>query len=121
MIPTSRSWSDSAPSFDKLANDTYAGFRDIDASPTKAWIVEHRADEDMQTFLEFAWGKRPAEELYDLRKDPFQMKNLAGNPEYEQIRKKLRGGLMDELKVNKDPRLANDAFDRAPYISTRGR
>ena len=74
----------------------------------------------LETFLEFAWGKRHAEELYDLRKDPFQMKNLAGNPEYDPVRTKLRAELMDELRANKDPRLANDAFDRAPYLSTKG-
>jgi N-sulfoglucosamine sulfohydrolase len=107
------------PSFDRLANDTYAAFPDIDASPTKAWMVEHRNDESVASFLDFAWNKRPAEELYDLRKDPFQTKNLAGNPEYEPVRKKLRTELMGELKANKDPRLANDAFDRAPYISTK--
>lgn len=117
---------DSAPDFDTLANNTYAGFRDIDASPTKAWIVEHRNDDNMAGFLKFAWGKRPAEELYDLRKDPFQMNNLAGNQEYEAVREKLRGELMTDLKANKDPRLANDAFDRSPYTSqqrgkTRGR
>ncbi len=108
---------DSAPDFDKLANDTYAGFRDIDASPTKAWLVEHRNDDNMANFLQFAWEKRPAEELYDLRKDPFQMNNLAGNPEYETVRKNLREQLMTELKANNDPRLDNDAFDRPPYLS----
>ena len=112
---------DSAPSFDKLANDTYAGFRDIDASPTKAWIVEHRNDESIARFLDFAWNKRPAEELYDLSKDPFQMNNLAGNPEYETVRKNLRAELMGELKANKDPRLTNDAFDSPPYNATKTR
>ncbi len=107
------------PPFDELANRTYAAFPDIDASPTKAWMVEHRNEDSMAGFLQYAWGKRPAEELYDLHKDPFQMKNLAGNPEYETVRKKLRGELMTELKENKDPRLANDAFDRTPYISQR--
>ena len=107
------------PSFDALANDTYAAFPDIDASPSKAWMVEHRNDANMAPFLEFAWGKRPAEELYDLRKDPFQMNNLASNPEYETVRKKLRGELMTELQANNDPRLADDAFDRAPYLSTK--
>jgi len=28
---------------------------------------------------------------------------------------------MAELKANNDPRLAGDAFDRAPYLSTKGR
>jgi N-sulfoglucosamine sulfohydrolase len=109
------------PSFDQLANNTYAAFPDIDASPTKAWMVEHRNDENVVPLLDFAWNKRPAEELYDLRKDPFQMNNLAGNPEYEPVRKKLRTELMGELKANKDPRLTNDAFDHEPYLSKKTR
>ena len=109
------------PSFDQLANNTYAAFPDIDASPTKAWMVEHRNDENVIPLLDFAWNKRPAEELYDLRKDPFQTNNLAGNPEYEPVRKKLRTELIGELKANKDPRLTNDAFDQAPYLSKKTR
>ncbi|MFT5905074.1 MAG: N-sulfoglucosamine sulfohydrolase [Cryomorphaceae bacterium] len=112
---------DTAPSFDKLANDTYTGFRDIDASPTKAWLVENRNDEKLVNFLDFAWNKRPAEELYDLRQDPFQMNNLASNPEYEPVRKKLRSELMAELMANNDPRLNDDAFDRSPFKTMKGR
>ena len=84
-------------------------------------MVEHRNDENVTSLLDFAWNKRPAEELYDLRKDPFQTNNLAGNPEYEPVRKKLRTELMGELKVNKDPRIDNDAFDQAPYLSKKTR
>jgi len=29
-----------------------------------------------------AFGKRPARELYDLRKDPYEMKNVADDPAY---------------------------------------
>jgi len=112
---------DTQPSYDDLANQTYCAFPDIDASPTKAWIVEHRGDDGMESFVDFAWGKRPAEEFYDLKKDPYQTKNVADDPEYAPALKKLRTQLMGELKANKDPRLADDAFDRAPYLSTKGR
>ena len=33
---------------------------------------------------------RPIVELYDLKNDPFQLQNLAGNPEIKKIEKKLR-------------------------------
>lgn len=43
-----------------------------------------------------AFDRRPNEELYDLRKDPDQMNNLAGDPAYRKIRDQLgesrRGG-----------------------------
>jgi N-sulfoglucosamine sulfohydrolase len=111
----------SEPSYDQLANQTHCAFADIDASPTKAWMVEHRKDAGMESFVEFAWGKRPAEELYDLQKDPDQMKNVASNPEYAGKLEKLREQLTQELKANEDPRLIDDAFDRAPRLSTNGK
>lgn len=36
----------------------------------------------------FMSDERPTEELYDLKKDPFELNNLAANPEYEAILKK---------------------------------
>jgi N-sulfoglucosamine sulfohydrolase len=33
---------------------------------------------------------RPAEELYDVRKDPYQLHNLAGNPEYKSVLREMR-------------------------------
>lgn len=106
---------DSAPLFSELANNTQLAFPDIDASPTKAWLVEHRNDAEFVPFSELAWGKRPAEELYDLKKDPDQMHNLAADPSFEKEREDLRFRLMAELKANHDPRL-EDAFDRPPYL-----
>jgi arylsulfatase A-like enzyme len=105
----------SEPSFDELANDTYVAFPDIDSSPTKAWLVQHRMDNSMRAFLEYAWAKRPAEELYDLAKDPDQANNLAADPAHAETLARLRTQIMDELKANDDPRLADDAFDRPPF------
>lgn len=112
---------DTAPDYNQLANNTGCAFPDMDASPTKAWLVEHRNDTDMKAFIDFAWGKRPGEELYDLRKDPNQMTNVANIPAYSEQLESLRRQLMDELTAKNDPRVVdNDAFDRQPYL-TRGR
>nr|WP_226895616.1 sulfatase [Luteolibacter marinus] len=106
------------PNFNKLANDTYAAYADIDASPAKAWLVRHRDEPDVKPFLAFAWEKRPAEELYDLRTDPFQMHNLAGDNDHQGKLSELAGRLMRELNENHDPRLQDD-FDRAPYLAPK--
>jgi arylsulfatase A-like enzyme len=105
----------SEPTFAELVKNTYAAFPDMDMSPTKAWLVSHRKDAGMETFIDYAWGKRPEEELYDLTKDPHQTKNLATVESYSTTLTKLRGQLMTELKTKNDPRLENDAFDRPPY------
>ncbi len=104
-----------SPTFDDLANSTYVGYADMDASPTKAWLVQNRKEEGMEEFIDFAFGKRPKFELYDLKKDRHQMRNLAGQKQYTEIQKKLHQQLMAELEKNKDPRL-DDAFDRPPYL-----
>lgn len=106
------------PTFGQLANETYTTIPDIDASPSKAWLVTHRNQPGMEKFVAFAWGKRPPEELYDLKKDPWEMNNLAEDPEYQEVLKRYRGRLMAELKAKNDPRL-EDAFDRAPYLAEK--
>lgn len=99
---------------EQLETNTRIGIQDIDAGPTKAWLVLNRDKEELSEYIDFAWGKRPKYELYDLRKDPHQMVNRAENPDYQKVRRKLHEKLMAELEANQDPRL-NDGFDRAPY------
>jgi N-sulfoglucosamine sulfohydrolase len=96
---------------------THYGYSDTDASPTKSYMIKHRNDPKVARLFELAFGKRPAEELYDLDKDPAQMNNVAGKPEYAEVQKKLAAALMAELKATKDPRVLGkgDIFDQYPY------
>lgn len=48
------------------------------------------------------FGKRPAEELYDLRKDPHQVNNLAQDPKYADELKKHREVLNQWIKETND-------------------
>ncbi|MCA8995728.1 MAG: sulfatase [Planctomycetaceae bacterium] len=105
------------PGFDQLANDTFLAFGDMDASPTKAWLIGHQDDEGMQEHFNYAFGRRPAEELYDLGDDPHQMNNVADNPSYAGIRQKLRVRLMRTLLETGDPRVTGggDTYDLPPF------
>ncbi len=103
------------PAFKDLANNTYVTYADVDAGPTKAWMVLNRLDPKWKLQWDLGFGQRPAEELYDLKKDPHQMINLARDPAYEAQRSALHAQLMSELKANHDPRLNGDQFDRPPY------
>jgi hypothetical protein len=96
---------------------TNYGYSDTDASPTKAYMIKHRDDPKVHRLFELAFGKRPAEELYDLKKDPAQLDNVAGKSEYTKIQKKLAAELIAELKATKDPRVLGkgDIFDQYPY------
>jgi uncharacterized sulfatase len=101
----------------QLTNDTRAGFADMDAGPTKAWLIAHRDDPAWKWHYDYAFAKRPEEELYDLRKDPEQMQSVATDPAYAEAKAKLAAQLMDVLKNAGDPRVTGDggAFDRPPF------
>ena len=68
-----------------------------------------------------AYGKRPREELFDLEKDPHQMKNVAADPAYGEIADRLRNKLMTELRTTNDPRLIeNGKFFETPPMAGPG-
>ena len=50
-----------------------------------------------------AYQKRPAEELYDLDSDPFELNNLADRPDLKEIKAKLREQLSDWMRQQGDP------------------
>jgi uncharacterized sulfatase len=105
------------PSFEALTNNTFGAFGDLDASPTKAWIALHKDDPGVDVYFDFAFGRRPAEELYDLRTDPHQMKNVAADGKYEDAKSMLSERLMNTLRANGDPRVTGDGttYDKPPF------
>jgi len=106
------------PDFALLESQTFVTLADEDAGPTKAWIVSNRKDPKVKPFFDHAYGKRPREELYDMKKDPDQMKNVASDPAYAGTLKKLRDRLMNYLRETNDPRLVDDGkFFETPPMS----
>jgi uncharacterized sulfatase len=96
-------------------------YGDIDDGPTKTYLIEHRHEPGVKPLFEQTCEKRPAEELYDLRKDPHQLQNVAADPAYADAKKKLETSLLAELKATGDPRVlgGGDAFDNYPYYGGR--
>ena len=90
-------------------------FRDVDNGPTKTWLMQNRA-EHPEAF-DLCFGRRPAEELYDLSADPWQVSNLAGHPKYLSIQAELDRSLQESLVRLGDPRAAGagEIFDTSPY------
>ncbi|MEM9479331.1 MAG: sulfatase [Verrucomicrobiota bacterium] len=109
---------DSEPSWDELISNTFITMGDLDASPTKAWVVQNRNDPKWKPFYDITAGKRPREELYDLKNDPHQMNNVAGEEKFAEVKADLEARLMAELKSAEDPRLAEgkSIFDAPPYV-----
>jgi uncharacterized sulfatase len=80
-------------------------FTDIDDSPTKSFIIENWQDENTRPYFEWAVGKRSEFELYNVKEDPFNLHNLARNPDYADTEKILKKRLFEELKKSEDPRI----------------
>jgi len=101
--------------FEALAKNTRLTYADVDAGPTKAFMVRNRDKPEFKTQWDLGFGPRPAEELYELKSDPHQVKNIAGDAKHAVIKATLRAKLMAELTEHNDPRLNGNQFDYPPY------
>ena len=106
-----------APDYEALAYQTMVAYADLDASPTKAWMIHHREEQDVAPLYQLAFGKRPREELYDLNEDPHYMHNVADDPAYANVRQSLEERLLDLLRTEDDPRLTEQPcrYEFEPY------
>lgn len=97
-----------------------AWLADCDNGPTKTVMVANRADsEEHRLRYEWAFGKRPEFELYDVGQDPGQLSNLAADPKYAETLKRLSDQLHRELVATEDPRAlgrGDEVFDPVPYL-----
>ncbi len=109
------------PSFAALEKNTFVAFADMDASPTKAWLVRQYTEPAWQWHYDYAFAKRPAEELYDLKNDPDETRNLAAEPAFAQTKRELSERLLKILTDAHDPRVLGDGhtFDRPPFAGVQ--
>jgi arylsulfatase A-like enzyme len=104
------------PTFDEVAKTTFVTLPDDDAGPTKAWFVGARKSPEWSAQFDKFYGRRPMFELYDLRKDPDEMNNVAEDPAYAAIRKEMTERLFTILRETGDPRMIEDGkyFETPP-------
>jgi len=93
-------------------------FGDIDAGPTKKYMMDHKDDESVRDLYKISFEKLPAEELYNIKIDPAQMVNLTDNPENVEVKKKLIKMLDQELYKSGDPRSKGlSPWDNYPFYA----
>ena len=93
-------------------NHTY---NNVDRSPTKSWMLDHAEEPAVRQLFELAFGKRPGEELYDMKADPWQLKNLADDPAYAEIKADLKRRMEHYLQESGDPRVrGRSPWDQYP-------
>ncbi|HOD81608.1 MAG: Arylsulfatase [Planctomycetes bacterium ADurb.Bin126] len=111
------------PTYQQLCGNTFTAYADVDAGPSKAWMLLHRDEPAVAPLCRMAFDKRPERELYDVRKDPHQLHNLADDPACADTLKRLDEQLIAELTATGDPRATGrgDVFDRYPVYHGQAR
>ncbi len=93
------------------------GYLDCDGGATKSLILaDHRKDPTNPSWA-LCFGQRLSEELYDLKKDPDCLKNLAVTEVAK--RTELAGVMTAQLTSQGDPRMSGQGavFDRYPHAN----
>lgn len=101
------------------AGNPETGYLNCDGGATKTEILRKRRAGEDAGFWRLSFGRRPAEELYDLSADPDCMKNLAGDPKHRRTMREMADRMVRELKSQGDPRMFGRGyvFDRYPYAN----
>ena len=96
-------------------------YGEIDSSPTKTFMMDHREDPQVDRLAELAFGTRGEHEFFDVTADPAQMRNLAGEASARKPMATLRDRLMKRLAESGDPRaLGKPApWDFYPYYGRK--
>jgi uncharacterized sulfatase len=80
-------------------------FTDIDAAPTKSFIIEHMNENIIKPFFDLSHAKRPEFEFFNIKDDPFCLNNISGKEEFAETETEMKSALMEELKNSEDPRV----------------
>ncbi len=80
-------------------------FTDIDAAPTKSFIIENWQEENIKPYFEWTHAKRQEWEFFDVQNDPYCLNNLAGKTEVASVENEMRIALVSELEKSGDPRI----------------
>ncbi|MEP7367435.1 MAG: sulfatase [Acidobacteriota bacterium] len=98
------------------AGNPETGYRNVDDSPTKTLLIS-----SFDNYYRMSFGKRPAEELYDMRTDKECLHNLAADPQHAAVKRKMLENMEETLRGEGDPRMLgrSDFFDTIRYTGQR--
>jgi uncharacterized sulfatase len=93
-----------------------------DSGPALDFLKQHADDPKYKRMAELCFGEHPAEELYDLAKDPNELNNIAENPAFAAVRARMAADLDKYLRDTGDPRVlgtGTEKFENAPRYNTK--
>lgn len=98
------------------AGNPETGYTNVDDGPTKSFLLS-----GFDGYYRMSFGKRPAEELYLVSKDPDCVDNVVADPQYAAVKRQLRERMEETLRGEGDPRMLGraDFFDTIEYTGPR--
>lgn len=114
---------DRNPAGDPSVHQSVGQFGDVDHSITKFLIMalEGKSKQGQPDYFSLSFGLRPEEELYDVEKDPYQLKNLATDPTFSGIKSKMKSELLQWMTETGDLRAKDQRstyWDELRYTPT---
>lgn len=105
------------------AGNPETGYLNCDGGATKTLILEAHRRNTADPHWALCFGKRSGEELYDLKRDPDCVRNLAGDPAFARRLRELEQQMVSELKAQDDPRMfgQGELFEQYPYADPNQR
>jgi uncharacterized sulfatase len=104
-------WPAGAPDFDAWPQGFYG---DVDGGASKSLYIDH--PDNWKDLFDLTFGKRPQEELFFRKDDPFQLMNLASDPKHLNLTMSLKEKLFEYLKDTNDPRMEGlSPWDDYPF------
>ena len=104
-------WPGGDPNFDAWPQGFYG---DVDDGASKTLFEENPGK--WPELFEHSFGKRPEEEFYDIKSDPYNLNNLANDPAYKDKMEILKSKMFDYLRATNDPRMSGDSpWDNYSY------
>ncbi|MCH6233881.1 sulfatase [Cognataquiflexum rubidum] len=84
------------PAGDPRVHQSVGQYGDVDHSITKFLIMQMEgiSKPGQPDYFALSFGIRPEEELYDVVKDPYQLNNLAAEPESQAVKEQLKTQLL---------------------------
>lgn len=92
-------------------------YTDCDNGLSKSFILNNRNEKTFEKYYEWCFSRRPFQELYDVKNDPNQLLNLAGDNDYHLVLSSLHNKLINFLRLTDDPRFTDEfpKFSVYPY------
>ncbi|MBN7813917.1 sulfatase family protein [Algoriphagus pacificus] len=111
------------PAGDSTAHQSVGQYGDVDNSVTKYLIMslKGKSQAGKPDYFKLAFEKRPAEELYDVIADPYQLNNLAEDETYATVKAKMNSQLQDWMAKTGDLRAKEPRslyWDQVRYTPT---